>query len=225
MKKNSKLRIAIVSVAVLAIAAASAQKVSIDYRLNVAKSDPAADYFSWNQPNRSVKDTFDSAIGASKYKSTAEFDAIWFDGSAVSRRQTIPNGLRNLFLFPISPRSVFAEDAFTVDQVDGGKEFQIRFVHRGVAYQATTKGKQLDSTADFSSATVADTVAGEYVVREAFRKGGTNGNKMSDLDWDKITLLHDAAAVNAEKRYTGKLRVAYNKDGVLTLKGDLALAK
>jgi hypothetical protein len=216
--KNAKFIIAIVAVTVLAIAAASAQRIAIDFRYNVGKSDAAGDYFTWTSTGKDVKDTFDTASGASKLKSTAAFDAVWFDGTAVARRQTLPNGFRNLLLYPISPRSVFTEDAFAVTPV--GNEFQIRFIHRGVAYQATTKGKKLDVTADFSSAVVGDQVAGEFVIRDAFRKAGTNGTKMSDLDWNKIILLHDTAAANAAKSTTGSLTVAYT-GGILTVKGTL----
>jgi hypothetical protein len=222
MKENSKLVIAGIAITFIAVFAASAQKINIDYRYNLGSSDPANDYFSWTNPKdgKVIKDSFDASSGASKSGSASGFDAVRFDGTA-NARKTLPAGLRGLLLYPSSPRSVFAEDALTVTPV--GKEFQIRYVHRGTAYQGLTKGGKLDIGTDFTSASgLTDTIAGESVIKEQYRKAGTDGTKMSDLDWNKIKLVSDAAAPDAAKKAAGTLTTAY-RNNILTLKGTLTL--
>jgi phosphopantetheinyl transferase (holo-ACP synthase) len=220
--KNSKLVIAGLAVALIAVFAVSAQKISIDFRYNVGRSDPAGDYFSWNKADgKAIKDTFDTASGASRLKTTEEFNVVYNDGSSVANRRAIPATFRGLFLYPVSDRETFTFDNLTV--TPQGSEFLIRYVHRGTAYQILTNRKRADVTTDASyAAAVGESVAGSFVIKEAFRKAGTDGTKMSDLDWNKITLLRDAPAANSAKSATGYLTVGF-ANNILTLKGDLTI--
>jgi hypothetical protein len=210
-------------VALIAVFAASAQKVSIDYRYNVGRSDAAGDYVSWNKADgKAIKDTFDAASGASKLKTTEEFNVVYNDGSSVANRRAIPASFRGLFLYPISDRDTFDFDHLTV--TPKGSAFVIQYVHRGTAYQIeTANNKRADVTTSASfAAGVGAQVAGNFVINEPFRKAGTDGTKMEHLDWSKITLIRDAPAVNAAKAATGYLTVGY-ANGILTLKGDLTI--
>jgi hypothetical protein len=215
--KNSKLVIAGIAVAFIAVFAVSAQKVSIDFRLNVAQSKPADDYFSWTYNGKTIKDTLDVASGASKLKSTAEFEVVRYD-NPTTKRPAIPATLREFLLYAISTRETFTEAAVTVTQE--GKDIVIRFVNRNTAHQIRAVNGKINLDSSFSrAANVADNVGGQWLVKPELSKTGSAA-PVSSLDWNKLILLVDAPAANASKQYSGTLNAVY-KGGVLTIKGDL----
>ncbi len=96
----------------MCVAAVSAQNVSIDYRMNIRAPDPAGNHLIWSAGNINISDALDTATGASKMRSTAQFDAVRYD-SASAKQPAIPGGLRSLFLFPLAPWDIAVGEAPT----------------------------------------------------------------------------------------------------------------
>lgn len=219
----NKIRTVIAAGAVFAVSlfAASAQKASIDFRFNTVKDD-GKNYFNWSADGKSVKDGFDAASGASKAKSTSEFNVVRFDSTG--KRQAVPGGLRGLVLFPVAVRAIADGDALTAQSE--GKKVTITFVHRGTAYKITSDDKgAVDLASGFQIAKdVGANLGGKFVLKDEFVKAGGDKNNMADLDWSKVTLTPDTADADADYKYTGTLNAAV-KDGVLTLKGSLKKTK
>ncbi len=199
-----------------------AQNARIDARMNVLAAD-TANYFNWTAGKKVVKDSFDAKSGASVAASTKEFDVVRYDGEA-TKKAAIPGGLRSLVLYPVAAYAVTAYDDLKVEQ--NGKQLTVRFVHRGVAYELVTdsKGKFDVLTGAKIARGLADNVGGEFVLKKEFAKAGTDGKKMSDLDWGKINLVPDTKDPAATRWYEGKLDFAYAK-GILTVKGTLVEKK
>jgi hypothetical protein len=225
--KRTKLLVAVFAIATFSVFAAMAQKVSIDFRYNVGTSDPAKDYFKWNAPGeKAVTDKFDAnkadeehgTTGASVLGTTAKFDAVRYDSAdTATRKLALTNGLRGLFLYPISSRATATDDDLKV--TTSGKDITIRYVHRGTAYELVAPGGKLDVAKDCKiGRSLADNVGGAFVLKDEYLKAGGDPNKMSDLDWSKVTL--DPEVADSAKKWTGVLTVAY-KGGVLTIKGTL----
>jgi hypothetical protein len=210
-------------VSLFAVAAfpVTAQKASINYRFNT-KTDDNKNYFDWSADGKTVKDGFDAASGASKAKSTTEFNIVRFDSTG--KKQAVPAGLRALMLYPVAAYSVAVDDALTA--VADGKKVVITFVHRGTAYKITSddKGKVSMSNSFLVAQGVGTNVGGKFMLKDEFLKTGGDKNNMADLDWSKVTLQSDTADTDADYTYTGLLDVAVN-GGILTLKGDLKKAK
>ncbi len=202
--------------------AAMAQNARIDAKMNVLTAD-TANYFNWTAGKKVVKDSFDAKSGASVAASTKEFDAVRFDGET-TKKAAIPVGLRGLVLYPVADFAVAAFDDLKV--TENGKQLTVRYVHRGVAYELITdkKGKFDVLTGAKMAKGLADNVGGEFVLKPEFVKAGTDGKKMSDLDWSKITLVSDAKDPAAVRWYEGKLDFSYAK-GVLAMKGTLVEKK
>lgn len=198
--------------------AATAQKATIDYRYNVEKDEPAANYFNWSADGKNVKEGFDVASGASKAHSTTEFNVVRFDSTG--KAKAIPTGLRDLMLYPGAPRATATGDTLNVKAE--GKKLTIRYIHRGTAYEIVTDAKGVfDITKDCKiSSALADNKGGKFIFRSEYLKAGGDATKASDVDWSKVTLNPDTADANATYKYTGKLTATYTK-GVLTVKGTL----
>ncbi len=216
--KNLKLVLTAAAVFTVSVFAAAAQKVTIDYRFNALKDD-AKNYYNWSANGKNIKDGFDAKSGASKSKSTTEFNAVRFD--TTGKAKAIPAGLRSLVLYPVANRATADNDAFTVTAE--GKKLVIRFVHRGTAYRITTDDKGvIDLSKSFEMAPgLADNVAGAFILKADYLKAGGDNTKMSDIDWTKVTFKPDTADDNATYKYNGTLNAAYSKDGILTVKGSL----
>jgi hypothetical protein len=214
-----KIAILVVLALLTGVVSIFAQNVNIDYRMNVRAADPAANYLKWSFGTLNISDALDAASGASKMKSTAQFDAVRYD-SAATKQAAIPGGLRSLFLFPVAAWSTSVEDSLQVGA--SGKQVIIRYVHRGSAYEIRTdaNGKLNILTGCQIAAGVADNNNNSFVLKSNYVKSGQDPRKMSSLDWSKIRLIHDTFGANASRHYEGILDVAY-VDGILTIKGTL----
>src|SRR5512145_1727740 len=114
---NRKL-ITLVATLALTAGAAFAQDLKIDYQVNVAAADPA-NYFSFIGPIRYMsadKDTLDATTGASAKGSTHFFQPYLLD---VKGKQTMPSGLRGLFLFAVAAKTQRVDDNLTVTKAGG----------------------------------------------------------------------------------------------------------
>jgi hypothetical protein len=216
-----KTAVAACVVTVVSLFAASAQRAVIDFRFNTVKDD-GKNYFNWSADGKSVKDGFDAASGASKAKSTSEFNIVRFDSTG--KKQAVPGGLRALVLFPVAASAIADGDAFTVKSLL--KKVTITFVHRGTAYKITSNDKgTIDLASGFQIAKdVGVNLGGKFVLKDEFVKTGGNKNTMADLDWSKVILIPDTADVDADYKYAGVLDAAV-KDGILTVKGSLKKVK
>lgn len=216
-----KRKIAVTAVFVLLMSAVPlfAQNVTIDYRMNIRAADPAGNYLKWSFGNLNLSDAFDAVTGASKMKSTAQFDAVRYD-SASSKQLTIPGGLRSLFMFPLAPWNTAVDDSLQVGTA--GKQVIIRYVHRGVAYEFRTdaNGKLNILTGCTSAAGIADNNNNSFVLKSNYVKSGADPRRMNNLDWTKIRLMNDSYSPNASRYYEGTLDVAYS-DGILAIKGTM----
>lgn len=202
---------------VTAMGLAVAQRASIDFKYNVL-ADATGNYVNWSADGKSVKDTFDAASGASKAQSTEEFNVVRYDASG--KLKATPQGLRNLLLYPVSPRSVADNDNLSVQE--NGKQLVITFIHRNNAFRITTdaSGKlNMDSCFEVA-ANVAENVGGKFILKEEFVKEGGDATVMADADWSKLPLAKDVADADASYKYVGELKTTYKK-GVLTIKGNL----
>jgi hypothetical protein len=216
-----KTAVAVCGVTLVSLFAVSAQRAVIDFRFNTVKDD-GKNYFNWSADGKSVKDGFDAASGASKAKSTSEFNIVRFDSTG--KKQAVPAGLRALVLYPETGRGTADSDAFTVKSV--WKKVTITFIHRGTAYKITSDGEGvIDTASDFLIAKdVGSNLGGKFILKDEFVKTGGNKNNMADLDWSKVTLVPDTADTDADYKYTGTLTSAV-KDGILTVKGSLKKVK
>ncbi len=211
-------RKAVSAVFVLLICAVSvfAQNVTIDVRMNIRAPDPAGNHLLWSFGNLNISDTFDAATGASKFKSTSQFDAVRYD-SASARQPAIPGGLRSLFLFPLAAWDTAVNDALQVGV--NGRMVIIRYVHRGSAYEFRT-----DANGRLNILTGCKTAAGiteNNLIKPEYLKAGQNPANMSSLDWTKISLINDTYSPSASRYYEGMLNVAYS-GGILTIQGTMA---
>jgi hypothetical protein len=164
--------------------------------MNVRAPDPSANYFKWSVGSLNINDAFDTATGASKMNSTAQFDTVRYD-SATTKQAAIPGGLRSLFLFPVATWETAVSDSLQV--AASGKMVIIRYVHRGSAYQFQT-----DANGKLNILTGCKVASGV----------GDN------IDWTTIRLTNDTFSSSASRHYEGMLDVAY-ADGILTIKGNL----
>ncbi len=206
----------------IALAPMFAQNVMIDERFNFAASD-TANYLNWSLGNKSTKDKFDAASGASLSGTTSAVNAVRFD-RASTKKAAIPVGLWGLLLYPVSDWGTATADAFTV--TTAGKQITVRFVHRGYAFELVTdaEGKFDPLTGAKYARGLADNVGGEYVLKKEFVKKGGDSAKMADLDWSKVALAPDSKSAQASRWYEGPLQFAVDKN-VLTVKGTLVEKK
>jgi len=199
--------------------AVSAQKAKIDYRYNVDKDEAAKNFFNWSADGKNVKDGFDAATGASKAKSTTEFNVVRFDSTG--KAKAVPQGLRYIMLYPVASRDTATNDNLNVKA--NGKQLVISFIHRGTAFQITTDANGNINLADSfkNSAPIADNKGGKFIFKDEFLKSGGDNTKAADVDWSKVTLKADTADDAATYKYTGSLKAAY-EGGVLTISGTIS---
>jgi hypothetical protein len=217
---------ALFAVAVLFVSCGNTAK--IDYRMNVASQD-ANNYFNWTAGGVSVKDGFDESTSASKAKSTSRFDlAVTYDTPANAPKyqgNTLPGGLRSLFLYPVAPDSVRLDDKLTVTAKD--KEITIRYVHRDSAYEIKTDANgKLDVLTGCKRAQGIATTEDQhtFTLKPEFSKTGAASGDMGDFDWSKATLAPETYSNTASRHYTGALDVAF-AGNILTIKGALKETK
>ncbi|MHB9293991.1 hypothetical protein Holit_03114 [Hollandina sp. SP2] len=198
----------------------TAQEVVIDMRYNILRFEPARNYLNWSMGNKNIKDAYDARTGASIARSTRELDAVRYD-SMITKRYTIPVGLRQLLLFPICPTRY--TELFHLTVLEEGKKLVIRFILDGTLYQMRTDDrKQVNLSNSFFKAegiTITNALVPVNLKPEYILPGGT-ATDWHSLDWSKIQWRLDSAEANASRKYNGVLTAGY-ADGVLTLKGTL----
>lgn len=176
--------IVFIAVLVLSGGALFAQDLRVDFQLNAAAADPANNYFSFIGPIRYMsanKDQVDATTGASKLKSTANFQPYRND---VKGQVVFPDGLRGLFLFAVSPYKTLTDDALAVNKASDGT-ITIWFVHRGTAYEIVTdrNGRLTFPAGNFRKRNVGFIVgAGPQVLSRDFSRDGT----AATIDWNKV---------------------------------------
>ncbi len=237
---NRKLVSLFVAAVVLA-GAAFAQDLKIDYQLDV-KSAVATNYFTFTGPIRYLaadKDTLDATTGASKAGSTHFFQPYLLD---VKGKQTLPSGLRGLFLFAVAPYKQMTDDNLNVTKAADGT-ITIQFAHRGTAYGLITdktgkftfpKGTYFRRPIGFIQG------AGPQVISTDFSADGT----AAKIDWGKVwsrsipggkeikagvatktgTVTDDNGLDEAMFGWTGTLQVTY-EGSTLKISGGLNAVK
>lgn len=213
----------VICVLLVGTASVFAQNVNVDIRMNIKAADPAGNYSKWSAGNVTVNDSLDATSGASKMKSTTQFDVVRYD-STTTKQMAIPSGLRGLFLFPVAPWDTAVNDNLQV--ATSGKQVIIRYVHRDSAYEIRTdaNGKLNLSTGFKIAQGVADNNNNVFVLKSNYVKSGQDPKKMGSLDWTKIKLVNDTYSPTATRYYDGALDVAY-ANGILTIKGILTEKK
>lgn len=217
------------------------QDLKIDYRFNVAASDKA-NYFTFSGPIRYMaadKDTYDAATGASIHGSTHLFQPYLLD---VKGNNTLPNGLRGLFLFAVAADNQRTLDNLNVRKAANGV-ITIQFAHRGSAYGLITdsSGKLNFPKGNYWKRVIGYIQgANPQVISKDFSSNGA----ASGIDWAKVwnpstpdgkeiaagvatktgKMTSDNAADNAMFGWSGSLQVTFDKN-ILTITGGLNAVK
>lgn len=220
---------------------AFAQDLKIDFQVNVAADDPA-NYFTFAGPIRYMavtKDTLDATTGASKQGSTHLFQPYLLD---VKGKNTLPSGLRGLFLFAVAAKTQRTDDNLTVTKADDGT-ITVQYIHRGTAYKLVTDkaGKFSFPKGDYVRRGVGFIQgAGPQVLSTDFSADGT----AAKADWAKVwnpstpdgkeikagvaaktgKILDDNGVAEAMFKWEGSLQVTYEKN-VLKIVGGLNAVK
>lgn len=157
--------------------------LKIDYQLNISEKGDAS-YFTFKGPIRYMeadKDANDAKTGASTKGSTKFFQAYRYD---VKGKNTLPDGLRGLFLFAVAPFSQLKTDNFTISK-DADGSITVQYVHRGTAYFIKTDatGKISFDDKSFKKRAVGF-IKGEepQVIHKDFSEDGT----AAKIDWKKV---------------------------------------
>ncbi len=248
MKAKAILLLALIAVCVLPVLAQPKPELKIEYRFNVTGPD-AGNYFYFAGPTRYMdsgqsrysgtdgKDSLgnpDATSHASKYHSTEIFNHYQYD---IFGNTVIPGGLRGLFLFAVAPTNQAVIDALSVTKLADGS-IQIRYIHRGTAYEIVTAK---DGTLDMAKIAVKQRVIGhtDNTIHTDFSTSG----KVADVNWNKVwdasipdgkqvgtttaktgKIVTDVPSPNAIFGYTGILQFAF--DGkILTITGTLTIVK
>jgi len=215
---NKSIRILIAAGLALAGAALFAADLTIDWQFNLAGKDYANNYLSFKGAAASVeRDQYvpvDATTGASRFKSTATFNAYRTDAQG---KKTMPGSLRSFFMFPVAPDSVRADDGLTVAKAPDGV-ITVRYIHRGAAYEfKTDKTGKLDlATTQFRMRVIGHT---DNQIAGAFSPTG----KVADADWAKIwnPATPDGLKVGATATVTGKIGVDAADSATTVWKGVL----
>ncbi len=210
------LLVALVAVVcVLPAVAQSKPELKIDYRFNVTGPD-AGNYFYFTGPTRYMdsgqsrysgtdgKDSLgnpDATSHASKYHSTEIFNHYQYD---IFGNTVIPAGLRGLFLFAVAPTNQAAIDGLSVTKLPDGS-IQIRYIHRGTAYEIVTAK---DGTLDMSKISIKQRVIGhtDNTIHTDFSSTG----KVADANWNKIwdASIADGKQIGSTTSKTGKITIS-----------------
>mgnify|MGYP000849590397 CR=1 FL=1 len=247
--KTKAIAIVAMLLCVTAFVVAQAKpELKIEYRFNVTGPD-AGNFFYFTGPSRYMdsgqtrytgtdgKDGLgnpDATSHASKYHSTEIFNHYQYD---IFGNTVIPGGLRGLFLFPVATGLQAVIDGLKVAKLADGS-IQIRYVHRGTAYEIVT---EKNGTIDMAKAFVTQRVIGhtDNVIHTDFSATG----KVGDVDWTKVwnasiadgkqvgsttaktgKIVKDSASPNAIFGYAGLLQFTF--DGkILGIAGTLTIVK
>ncbi len=217
------------------------EDLKVDFRLNMAEGDVENNYISYSGNIRYMaadKDQYDAVSGASKLGTTHLFQAYLYD---VEGKVTLPNGLRGLFLFAVSPYDQIVMDNLNASKASDGT-ITIQYVHRGTAYRMITdaSGKLSFPNGKFDTRTIGYIQgAGPQVLSLDYTTDGT----AATVDWDKVwdsgiaggTIVKEGSdkktgnivsnnGVSDIYRFDGTLDVALASD-ILTIKGALTAVK
>ena len=224
MKKGISVLVAVAMLFTTVISTAAADSttdVRIDFRMNTAKQDYAANYFSWTVGKQApVKDSFDAVSGASLKGSTRIFNTVRYAEPAADKKAALPSALRSLFLFPLVDWKFVAEYGLQI--TDNKGSLTIRFARKTTAYELTT-----DKNGNFNLLTgakiakdITEKTDSGYAIKKEYLKAGGNPLKMADLDWSKLPLTKDAFSPEAAYHYEGNLKCTF-KNNILTVNGIL----
>lgn len=197
MKK--KLAVAI-SIALCA-AGLWAADLSIDMQVNTAAKDYANNYLTFKgKPVSIVKDQLDAKTdatsSASKQESTAMFNVYRWD---IFGGKLLPGGLRNFLLYAVADDGIRTGDGLSVTQV--GKAIQVRYIHRGTAYQFSTDADgKLSLPAVVKSRAIGTS---DNLISTDFSVTG----KVSNVEWKKVwdASVPDGKQVGTATAKTGKI--------------------
>ena len=190
------------------------EDLTIDCQINLAGSDED-NYFHWkgNVRYMAAEDYYDAVSGASAMGSTHLFMMYLYD---VEAKETMPSGLRGLFLFGCNPGDQVAKDNLhAMDNGDGS--ITIQYVHRGTAFRFTTDKNGVLSLPDASME--SRKIGTPQELEAEFTSDGT----AMGVDFDKVW-SSDVTAMgpNPESMYfwDGDLQVMLDGD-ILNIKGVL----
>lgn len=178
-----------------------AADLSIDMQVNTAAKDYANNYLTFKgKPVSVVKDQVDAkpdaTSSASKQESTAMFNVYRWD---IFGGKLLPDGLRNFLLYAIADDGIRTGDGLSVMQA--GQAIQVRFVHRGTAFQFST-----DSTGKLVlPAVVKSRVIG--FTDNAISKDFSVTGKVANIEWKKVwdASIPDGKPIGATAAKTGKI--------------------
>jgi len=178
---NRKLLVLAVALALVG-GLAFAQDLKIESVLELAQT-AKANYFTFVGPIRYMaadKDHVDAATGASIKNSTEMFQPYLLD---VKGKNTMPSGLRGLFLFSVAVPEQRVLDNLTVTKAGG--VITVRYVHRGTAYELVTdaSGKFTFPQGNYRRRAIGFIEGeGPQVISKDFSADGT----AAKVDWNKV---------------------------------------
>jgi hypothetical protein len=218
----------------------SRQKLSFEYRYNLAANDPANNYFAWTLerlgPNgtsekRVVRDALnpertivpagrvDTQTGASAFGSTVEFaNAMNVNGKSV-----FPGSLRGLMLYAVAPRSYAVNEDLRVEQQ--GRKLTFYWTHNANSHMLWTNDTgEIDLDNCMAMLATCDRPTPEtFQVKSEFLKTGADNSVKTSIDWTKVIPAMNKGGPNStDFRYTGKVGAEYT-NGIILIKGDLVL--
>ncbi len=173
----------------------------------------------WQYNKTSTKDHYDAVTGASKNNAVKQLSTLYHDSS--KKKNTVPQGLRNLFLFATAHNSYLQNDLFTVNAKD--KLLTITFIHRGTVYKIITDEKGIVDTEKnfFKAPYVAQNKGGIFTVKDEYLKEKSDNTDLRNIDFSKLVFENDTSNQDASYTYTGKLKTHLSKKGILKVKGSL----
>ncbi len=176
-----------------------AADLAVYVQVNLSEKDDANNYLTFRGANNAVeKDSFDAVAGASKGHATELFNSYRRD---VKGNPTMPQGIRNVFLYGVAGNETRTDDNLTVEQGKDGV-ITIRFIHRGTAYELVTDkaGKLSLPEGSYRMRKIGHT---DNVIHPDFSSNG----KTTGVDWKKVwnTSVADGKQVGATNSKTGKI--------------------
>jgi hypothetical protein len=218
----------------------SRQKLSFEFRYNLAVDDPENNYFAWTLerqgPNgstekRIVRDALDPArttvpashvdtqTGASAFGTTVEFA----NAMNVNRMSVFPSALRGLMLYAVAPRSYAINEDLRVEQQ--GKKLTFFWTHNANSNMLWTNDNgEIEFDNCMATLATCDRPTPETIqVKPEYLRAGADDSQKSSIDWEKVVPAMNRSAPNStEFQYTGRVAAAYD-NGIITITGDLIL--
>ena len=205
---------------------AFAQDLRVQFQYNMNQPDPAASFFTFQGPIRYMaadRDQVDMTTGASRQKSTANFQPYRYD---VVGKQVFPSGLRGLFLFAVATPDYRTIDNLSATRAADGV-ITIQYVHRGTAYRIRTdrNGRLSFPNVQAEQRTIGFIQgAGPQVISRDYSQNGT----AATVDWARVwnpSSPSGRPVVAGQQAQTGPIRpdVAVD-DSMFFWQGDLQVA-